>query len=374
VLSPSFQVLEHGQKQLVFREDTLLAAIDDGLAVAHQILHGEEPKTAKKPEPDKGEAAELSGCHLVRLLPDGSRGEYYPVGSRGLTIGKKGTSIVFPEDPMIANLHASVTRRTGKHVLRDEDSATGVFYQLPSNVNTTVNRGDLVRLGGQFLVFDTDENGAWARHYDSKGNEGKLYPITDETLILGTLAPDCLDTDDPTLAQRHLALRTIAGTIQARDLGSEAGSYLRVMRDLRLKHGDIFMVGKEHIMFVDQKKERELAQRQKPVFKPEPTPDRVEVIFDGNPKPVPAGPGQCLLDVARMAGVEVDAQCCNGACGSDPVEILEGMKFVDPHIDPLEAETLKHICDLTPGPYRLACKLRVHGPVKVKFVKPTHSN
>jgi len=42
---------------------------------------------------------------------------------------------------------------------------------------------------------------------------------------------------------------------------------------------------------------------------------------------------------------------------------------VDPHIDPLEAETLKRICGLTPGTFRLACKLRIFGPVTLRLIK-----
>lgn len=368
MLSPSHVVRGEKEERLVFREDSLFAAVADGINVAINIIGGKKkPKLKKRPEP--AQAAELSGFHIAHLQPDGSRGSYHPITSKGITIGKKGTTILLPEDPMVADVHGSVHRRTGKHVLRDEDSSTGIFFKLPMDRETTINRGDLIRMGGQFLVFDADDQGARARHYDSQGNEGQLFPITDRALVLGKEGPGCLDPDDESLENRHLTLRTVAGTILARDLGTRNASYLRVMRDHRLTHEDIFMVGNHHFMFIDRQREKDIAAKEMNPKEPPGSDGPVELNVEGQGGPFPGSAGDTIASIALNAGLTFQVQCKAGACGSDPVEILEGAQYVDPEIDPAEADTLKHICGLKPGPFRLACKARVYGSVKLRFIK-----
>jgi hypothetical protein len=48
--------------------------------------------------------------------------------------------------------------------------------------------------------------------------------------------------------------------------------------------------------------------------------------------------------------------------------VIEGGEHLNA-ITGTERSTLEDICELTPGPHRLACMARVSGPVRVAIVK-----
>ena len=79
-------------------------------------------------------------------------------------------------------------------------------------------------------------------------------------------------------------------------------------------------------------------------------------------------PGMTICDVAERNGVRITAECHSGICGSDPVRIVSGIENVLEGPDEEESDTLQDLCDLEPGPYRLACKLRVKGPVEIEIL------
>ena len=78
--------------------------------------------------------------------------------------------------------------------------------------------------------------------------------------------------------------------------------------------------------------------------------------------------GQTVCEAAEAAGVELTAECHSGICGSDPLRILSGAENVADEPGDLERETLEELCEVEPGPCRLACMLRIKGPVEVEKV------
>ena len=75
------------------------------------------------------------------------------------------------------------------------------------------------------------------------------------------------------------------------------------------------------------------------------------------------------LTSAEKAGVEITAECHSGIGGSDPVRILAGRENVASEAGDQERETLEELCELEPGECRLACMLKVRGPVEVEILK-----
>ena len=88
----------------------------------------------------------------------------------------------------------------------------------------------------------------------------------------------------------------------------------------------------------------------------------------GTGKTLPVAPGQTICDVAEAAGLPFNAECHSGICGSDPIRILNGHENLTTAPSDGESETLEDICDLEPGPCRLACMARVKGPVEVEIL------
>ena len=78
-----------------------------------------------------------------------------------------------------------------------------------------------------------------------------------------------------------------------------------------------------------------------------------------------------LEAVIEAAGIDLQAECHVGICGSDPVRIVSGSEHLGEMGDE-EADTLQSICDLpagnAPGQCRLACMMHARGPVVVEKV------
>jgi ferredoxin len=92
------------------------------------------------------------------------------------------------------------------------------------------------------------------------------------------------------------------------------------------------------------------------------------VFFEGVNQFAPCAPGQTICEAAEKAGIKLEADCHQGVCGIDAVKVIEGGEHLNA-ITGTERSTLEDICDLAPGPHRLACMARLSGPVRVAIVK-----
>lgn len=371
VLSPVYyQSRGEGNSREMHFKDDLGNVVSSALTVVRRIL---EEASVEAPAAEilrKVVAAResrlkpvLKGPQLVRLRPDGSRAEYYPIQTRIMTIGRKGTNVTFPEDDVMSEKHASVFRRAGGFILRDEASAMGVFLKLPAGRKVPIQKGDLLRLGGQFLVFGVEDKECWAHHFDHNGKEGQRYALSQKPLIFGQIN---LAVDDEQLAGRHLAVSlNESGAIQARDLKSTTGSFMRVMREVPIKEGDMFLLGRECLQLVEDPQAKPEAPQEARI--PTEAKGPAWVTIEGLGGPYPAKPGQSLSEIASEHQLDLGSECRAGACGSDPVRIISGHQNVGT-LDEMETETLREICQVRPGNCRLACKLRIYGAVRVKLL------
>ena len=91
------------------------------------------------------------------------------------------------------------------------------------------------------------------------------------------------------------------------------------------------------------------------------------VTFRGG-ESFPVAAGQTVCEAAEAAGVAITAECHSGICGSDPVRILSGGENVADEPGSQEVETLEELCEVEPGPCRLACVLRINGPVELEKI------
>lgn len=76
-------------------------------------------------------------------------------------------------------------------------------------------------------------------------------------------------------------------------------------------------------------------------------------------------PGQPLLEAGIDQGVDLAHGCRNGVCGACAVELTEGAEFAE-RPDAIEANSLERFH--LPRAGRLACRLRVRGPVRFRPV------
>jgi len=356
------------------------------------VVEAQAPPAASV-EPER--AAETAHGWLVRILPGNVEENEYPLKDDGVTtIGRNNCDINFPDDTLLSEQHASITHHKDGCLLRDDGSANGVFLKATEGKDLEVTDGDLVKVGKQYLMFEIRGGSFAFMHYDQTGAEKNRHSIPSKTIVLGREAPDItLDPNDKTLSRRHLSLAVKEGKLLLKDLLSVNGTFLRVRDSIILEHGTQFRIGQQSLCltlrrdavlhtggFVVQRPAEPVIS--KPAAAPEPV--RVEkekpkaaaaspggepaVTFKNNGQRFVVQRGQTICEVAEANGLPLNAECHAGMCGSDPIKIISGQEHLNELTDG-EKEALEDICELKAGECRLACMVKVKGPVEVEILK-----
>ena len=339
-------------------------------AMSRPVASAGPPDASLAPERRESDSEAV----LIRLLPTGVEEAEYPVRRDGVTtIGSADCDVALPEDTMLAPRHASISHNEDGDFLRDDGSATGVFLRVPAAAKTELVSGDLLRAGRQFLRVVVAGGEHTVVHYDAQGAEiGRHQLSAGKSFVCGRAAPDLvLDAADGTLSRRHLALAVDGGRLTVKDLKSVNGTFLRVRDARRVEHGHRIRLGSQIFVFslgteapVDDGATDETPSSAEPAAEVTgPT-----VTFRGG-ESFPVGAGQTVCEAAEAAGVAITAECHSGICGSDPVRILSGGENVADEPGSQETETLEELCELEPGPCRLACMLRINGPVELEKIE-----
>ncbi len=376
------------------------------MTMVHGLAEASGPPVESM-DPDRAVEA-----HLVRVTAGGIEEDEFALRAQGVTtIGRQDSMISFPEDSTLSVSHASLMHSHDGYFLRDDGSETGTFLVLRPGKSYPVESGDLLRLGQRFLLFH-EQNGEYGFvQYDQTGQPIQRHALSEGTVVLGRQAPDItLDAHDMVLSRRHLSLTLKDGTLFAKDLNSLNGTYLRVRNPVKLDDEDAFRAGQQmfKLRLREEVKEssttfrlspypdtpppaaapstpaappapdRAPAPAATPAAAPAPTPapaaapaGEPAVTFQSLGKTVTLQPGQTLCDAAEANGIDMQAECHVGICGSDAVRIVSGGEFLS-DVGDEEADTLDAICGLPagnePGKCRLACVMRAKGPVVVERV------
>ncbi len=316
---------------------------------------------------------ERKAC-IIRLLAGSVEETEYPLIKAGITtIGSQGTDIVFPDDPQLAQHHASIINTDGQYTLRDDGSTTGVFLKAEAGKSLEVLSGDLVQIGRQFLLF---EAGACI-HYNANGKQLGRYPLSEKAIIMGRESPDVsLDATDKSLSRRHLALSLKGGKSFIKDLQSINGTYLKVS-NRQIASGDIFRVGQQMFKLSLEEDNAPSDHFTIKISPPPPTPAPISppvvsgsatgVTFKNNGKCVSFNAGQTICDLAEKNGLKIIAECHAGICGSDPIRIISRQDNFNP-MSNSEKETIEDLCGLKADEHRMACMAKPTGPVEVDIL------
>lgn len=375
------------------KQEPLLVKKDKSVSVVTMIVEQAMIPTEKPVQP----VGEPQAC-IVRMLAGNVEENEFPVTRNGVTtVGRKFCDIVFPDDDMLSDRHASILHGIDGYSLRDDGSATGIFLKAREAVPLEVISGDLVRMGRQFLLFRNENGTCSFTHYDQSGKQVNQYPLSDKTIVLGRDAPDVtLDKSDMTLSRRHLSIVLKEGKMMVKDLKSVNGSYLKVRSAVSINDGEILRLGRQALKFTLERDNvvgnvristkppvpavpktmiSQPVPAPAPVVKPPATPMVSSAAPAGNIvtiKNVGKGfefkKGETICEIAEHNEVKIVAECHAGICGSDPIRVHSGKENCNSMSDD-EKGTLEDICNLTPGDCRLACMLKPTGPVEVEILK-----
>lgn len=341
-----------------------------------------------------------SDAFLVRVLPGGVEEAEFPLKRDGVTtLGRGNCDVSIPGDELLSDAHASILHTREGYFLRDDGSATGVYYRAPEGKMLELAAGSVVRLGRQFLVIERNNGRFGFIHYTATGDEIQRKELDERAMVLGRDAPDVtLAADDMVLSRRHIALMVKDGSLFLKDLKSLNGTFLKVQNQIALEQNDQFRVGRQTFRVNLAKEVRndqrhsgmspsfdELAAKRSdrsaapapaaPASTPvAPAPPAASlaagglaVTFRALGKTVPFEKGKSICEIAEKNGIKIVAECHAGICGSDPIRVCAGQANLNT-LSAAEKETLEDICELAPGEYRLACMARPTGAVDVDIM------
>lgn len=312
---------------------------------------------------------------LVRIVSGTIEEEEFTIQKNvTTTIGRKGCDINFAKDTHLSDRHASIVNDGETFSLKDEGSANGVFLKAVEGRQLEVPPGCIIRAGQQFLVFSSSSGKHLLIHYDRKGKEIGRHSISEKSAVLGRKGCDILlDSQDMVLSRRHVAVCVRDNKIYIKDLKSVNGTYLKVKNAIKLQNGDQFRVGQQTFNFLMQV-DKDHVTSHSVVAKAtgeksldESSTNGLMVTFKDSGERFPIRKGQTICEIAEENGLELNAECHSGICGSDPVRIISGKEHLN-QMTEQEKETLEDLCDLDPSLCRLACMARPNGAVEVEVL------
>ncbi len=210
--------------------------------------------------------AQPAGPKLAMAVVAGpARGQRFRIGANGAQIGRSKGVILFPDDPFVSPLHATLTVRDGKVVIRDDESTSGVFVSVagqetipPDSYFCTGLR--LFRYAGAlepappFVPGRLQVYGAPVPtsqvHYSIEeillGNRpGRSVITAGPILTIGQGKCDLSFPNDDGMAPRHCELSPMPTGAMIRDLSGGLGTFVRIVGERVLKPGDRVRIGQQ---------------------------------------------------------------------------------------------------------------------------------
>lgn len=201
----------------------------------------------------------------LTVLAGPARGQRFRLGATGAQVGRSKGVILFPEDPFVSPLHATLSVRDGKLFVRDENSTSGIYASIAGQ--ETVPAGGLFCTGLRLFryVGAIEPAPAWNRLdvlvYGAPVPNGVVHYSIEEVL-LGDRPGRCIITPGPVLtigqgrcdfsfasdeglAPRHCEVAPLPTGAMIRDLSGGLGTFVRIAGERPLKAGDRIRVGQQ---------------------------------------------------------------------------------------------------------------------------------
>jgi len=206
---------------------------------------------------------------VIEVRPDGSAGRTVEIQGETF-IGRLGCQLSYPQDPLLAERHASLIIREGRLFLRDHDRQHGAY--LKQRQDTELVHGDVFLLGRDLFRFTLQSldsaaspsgspQGTYAlmgapklqrgpmtarlEHIDLNGNVIEEYSLEKPETTVGRKTGDIVFKNDPFMSGLHARIVAQPGRFMLQDLKSKNGIYRRIRDEAELKDSDEFFVGEQ---------------------------------------------------------------------------------------------------------------------------------
>lgn len=118
----------------------------DPFVIAFRIRGGAQAPTPSQTHDD-------ASARLEVVVGTGMAGSSYPIGARGLGIGRAEDRDVVIPDPAASRHHCQISLQGDRYVLRDMGSANGVYVNSVRVREQGLDDGDLIRIGNTEMRF-----------------------------------------------------------------------------------------------------------------------------------------------------------------------------------------------------------------------------
>lgn len=201
----------------------------------------------------------------LTVMAGPARGQRFKLSAAGAQIGRAKGAILFPDDPFISPLHASLLVRDGKLFVRDEDSTSGVFVSVSGTETLAPGATFCTGLRLFRYVGAIEPNPPWNKRdvvvYGAPLPNNQTHYAVEE-ILLGDRPGRCLISPGPVLtigqgrcdfaypndeglAPRHCELAPLPNGAMIRDLSGGLGTFVRAKDERPLKPGDRVRIGQQ---------------------------------------------------------------------------------------------------------------------------------
>ena len=201
----------------------------------------------------------------LTVLAGPARGQRFKLAATGAQVGRSKGAILFPDDPFISPLHATLSVRDGKLFVRDDASTSGVYVSITSTETIPTNGTFCTGLRLFRFIGAVEPAEPWNKVdvlvYGSTVPNGQVHYAVEE-VMLGDRGGRCLLSPGPVLtvgqgrcdfsypndeglAPRHCEISPLPDGAMIRDLSGGLGTYVRVSGERPIKAGDRLRIGQQ---------------------------------------------------------------------------------------------------------------------------------
>jgi pSer/pThr/pTyr-binding forkhead associated (FHA) protein/RNA polymerase subunit RPABC4/transcription elongation factor Spt4 len=210
-----------------------------------------------------GGAMQAARAKLTLIRGDGEDGVAFTLAGTDHLAGRGDCPISFPDDTFLSPTHANFRYSNNQLIVRDEGSLNGVYVRIAGSV--TIKPRSTILVGEQVLTIQParvadDVPDGEGTYYSATmtrtatmeivqqlrgGTPGWVFRVDTEVVSLGRESNDINFPDDPFISGRHAQIQFAQGVLTVTDVGSRNGTFVRVVDEAVLKHGDYVFLGQQ---------------------------------------------------------------------------------------------------------------------------------
>ncbi len=234
------------------------------------VRHAPAPAPRSPHKPNRSTmffgAIQAAHAKLTVIRGDGQDGVSYTLAGEEHVAGRGDVALPFADDPYLSPQHANFFYRDGKLVVRDLGSHNGVYVRIHGSL--TVPFGTRFLVGEQILEIqrgsdapaDTDLPSPDGTYFFASprrasnlrlvqtlrgGDTALALRAASDTITIGREGNDLDFPEDPFISGHHARVAWEAGAIVLADLSSRNGTFVRIVGEHVLDHGDYVFMGQE---------------------------------------------------------------------------------------------------------------------------------